>query len=264
MPCPRPSRRPMGRYVCSMYGGVWYMCVCVGGYVRHSSFPSFLHILRHKPKSSTASQSSTPCIVTGQEFLIELRRVTALTAQSTAWDPKNVCRAIAHAATAQRCVSSGFRPVCVCRVRPNGSPTIFPKPPTTHPTHLLTPTSPTPPTTHSPRRQYILGMDGRFVLTPLLFVPEWLADGLAFVGSKRHLLKPAWLHGGAQDDPVRAWGVLGWSCLGGCMWGWGWMLRRVTTDMPTIYATKQSIRVVKEGSDETKDVASSSLSVDSG
>lgn len=31
MPCPRPSRRPMGRYVCSMYGGVWYMCMCVGG-----------------------------------------------------------------------------------------------------------------------------------------------------------------------------------------------------------------------------------------
>lgn len=50
-------------------------------------------------------------------------------------------------------------------------------------------------------------MDGRFVLTPLLFVPEWLADAVAYWGSKRYLLKPAWLlqagKGAAgEDDPV--------------------------------------------------------------
>ena len=50
-------------------------------------------------------------------------------------------------------------------------------------------------------------MDGRFVLTPLLFVPEWLADAVAYWGSKRYLLKPAWLlqagkGGGGEEDPV--------------------------------------------------------------
>lgn len=63
----------------------------------------------HPPKFKTPTLQSQR-----QEFLTELRRVTALTAQSTAWDPRNVCRAIAHAATAQRCVLA-FGALCVSR-----------------------------------------------------------------------------------------------------------------------------------------------------
>lgn len=80
-------------------------------------------------------------------------------------------------------------------------------PPTPHPKQI-------PPhnthTTHSPKSQYVVGMDGRFLLTPLLMVPESVADGLAALQSRRDRLKPAWMlrqeQGGEQGDggnPVR-------------------------------------------------------------
>ncbi len=46
---------------------------------------------------------------------------------------------------------------------------------------------------NSPRRQYILGMDGRFLLAPILMLPESLAAKLAYWSSKSWRLRPAWL-----------------------------------------------------------------------
>lgn len=160
--------------------------------------------------------------------------MTALTAQTTPWDPKNVCRAVAHAATAQRCV------LCFVFFVWRGWIGTCPH------KHPDTP-NPTLPTTHSPRRQYILGMDGRFVLTPLLMVPEPLADAIAYAGTGRHRLRPAWVQGQAAaggsegDETVRVYVS--------CVWSF--------ESNPGTELTRphhpQSIRVIKEVSDETKD-----------
>lgn len=43
----------------------------------------------------------------------------------------------------------------------------------------------------SPRRQYLIGMDGRFLLTPLMMLPERVSDILSWIGSERYRLRPA-------------------------------------------------------------------------
>ena len=42
-----------------------------------------------------------------------------------------------------------------------------------------------------PRRQYLVGMDGRFFLVPLMSLPEQVFDWFSWFGSQRWRLKPA-------------------------------------------------------------------------
>jgi hypothetical protein len=49
---------------------------------------------------------------------------------------------------------------------------------------------PSPPSC-SPRRQYLIGMDGRFLLSPVMMLPERLVHFLTWLGSRRYRLCPA-------------------------------------------------------------------------
>ncbi|TFJ82563.1 hypothetical protein NSK_005989 [Nannochloropsis salina CCMP1776] len=46
-------------------------------------------------------------------------------------------------------------------------------------------------TADSPRRQYLIGMDGRFLLSPVMMLPERLVHFLTWLGSRRYRLCPA-------------------------------------------------------------------------